>query len=52
MRRIIINEVDAAIQIKESVVDPTPESAPASNPAPKTSKKKDEPKNEATSSSR
>lgn len=47
MRRIIINEVDTVTQVKEPVV----ESAPVSNPAPKTSKKKDEPKNEATSSS-
>lgn len=47
MRKIIINEVDAQIKIKEPMVDSTPESAPAET---KTSKKKEVPADETTSS--
>jgi len=49
MRKIIIHEVDAEIQVKEPVVDSTPESAPANES--KQVKKKAVSKNEKTSSS-
>ena len=47
MRKIIINEVEAQIKIKEQVVDSKPESAPATT---KNSKKKEVPTDEKTSS--